>query len=190
MFIEAGLIPALKEKADLQILEMGWGTGLNALLTNRAMGPKHQVHYVGVEAHPVPWETARQLNYPALIQDGAPLEEWFREMHQAPWDVWWARGAFHLYKFQGRIEAFVPDREFDLVYYDAFAPGAQPELWTEALFSRIFHMCHPGAIWVSYSAKGDVRRALQAAGFEVEKLPGPPGKREMLRARKPHEYFL
>ncbi len=162
----------------VRIMEAGFGTGLNAWLTwLEAAKQGRAVEYTAVELYPVPEDVAAQLNY---TDDGR-----FAAMHRAEWNAATAiTDSFRLMKMRTDLAAMDFSDIFDLVYYDAFAPDAQPELWTGEIFSRIYRAMADEGILVTYSAKGDVRRALQAAGFTVEKLPGALGKRHMLRARK------
>lgn len=181
VFIKHGLLA--KNETQLDILEIGFGTGLNAWLTAIHAGNKH-LRYVGVEGYPlqrVEWE---QLNYAEQYGDGA-YSELFRNIHEAEWGQWQIPApAFELKKAHALFEDFDFRLETDLVYMDAFAPQLQPEFWNEEFFQRLCGTMRSGACLVTYSSKGDVRRAMQKAGLEVEKLPGPPGKREMVRAWK------
>ncbi len=184
VFIEAGLNSMNRPVEGLRILEMGLGTGLNVLLTS-LMDTAHPIEYHALEAYPLTEGQWSSLNYhDQLDQVEAAFQ--LQAIHQGPWErVYEIRPGFSLCKFAQRLEDFVPKARYHLVYWDAFAPEAQPELWTEAVWERVFSWMEPGGVWVSYCAKGVVRRGLQSAGFMVERLPGPPGKREMLRARKP-----
>jgi len=176
IFIGAGLHSV--DASPVRIFEMGFGTGLNALLTLFEGRP---VHYETVETEPL--ESARDLNFCEVL--GRPgCRPVFERLHDAEWErpVEIIPG-FQLFKSRRDIREYTFREPADLVYYDAFDPVAQPELWTEELFARLFAQLAPGAVLVTYCCKGAVRRALQAAGFETEKLPGPPGKREFLRAR-------
>lgn len=178
VFLDKGLAEC-QQTEPLRILEMGFGTGLNALMT--AMQAPMSVHYLSLEAYPISPEQLAQLNYGKLLQ----VEELFTDIHEAAWDKTVSISPrFTLEKRLGMLEAFEGTSEIDLVYWDAFAPGAQPELWTEEVFRSILSWMNPGGILTTYCAKGDVRRAMIAAGFQIEKVPGPPGKREMLRARR------
>ena len=182
VFIESGLHALPAEKSRVSILEMGLGTGLNALLTYLHKGNR-EVRYMALEAYPISAKMVDTLNYTEETgqRDAAHV---FRKIHEMPWESWQNLGPdFDLFKHQTKLEAFSPKNRFDLVYFDAFAPNTQPELWTAEIFSKIYEILNPDAILVTYSAKGSVRRAMQSAGFTVEKIPGPPGKREMLRAR-------
>lgn len=183
VFINAGLHQISRK--TLRIFEVGFGTGLNALLTWReAKRLSLNLTYESIEAFPVPADLVKGLNYQHLVPglpDGA-----FERLHQSPWNepVVLEPDGFTLTKIHGDFREYVPESPFDLVFFDAFAPDKQPELWQESLFSRLFSTMKDEGILVTYCAKGEVRRRMQRAGYSVERLPGPPGKREMLRARK------
>ncbi|WP_223653342.1 tRNA (5-methylaminomethyl-2-thiouridine)(34)-methyltransferase MnmD [Hymenobacter psoromatis] len=188
VFIEAGLKPLLAagggRERPLQVLEVGLGTGLNALLTleaAEAMGAL--ISYDGYETYPLPPEAVAALasqwaNYPFLRV--------FKQIHAAPWSVVMEIDeTLFLTKIQQPVQQADLGADFyDLIYFDAFAPEKQPELWTEAVFAKLYAAAAPGAVLVSYCAQGQFRRNLRAAGWRTEKLPGPPGKREMTRATK------
>jgi len=182
IFIEAGLKQCPKK--EIRILEIGFGTGLNAFLTLlEAEGSEKQIHYTTLELYPVEIETALLLNYPEELAPGRRHE--FEKMHTAGWNVEMpVTPFFTLNKIEADFTGFVFKDKFDVVYFDAFSPEKQPEMWSETLFEKIYLHCNSGAVLTTYCAKGNVRRAMQAAGFAVERLPGPPGKREMLRGRK------
>lgn len=186
VFIASGLKPLLHTQPTLRIFEMGFGTGLNALLTLiQAESQQQKIHYQAVEAFPLEPALSSQLNYTEQLQR-PDLATVFHQLHAAPWaqpivlSPW-----FTLLKFHSTLFDLPAIEPVHLIYYDAFAPGAQPELWTSDAFGLLFNMLLPGGILVTYCSKGDVRRAMQAAGFLVEKIPGPPGKREMVRAHRP-----
>lgn len=188
VYIEAGLYPLLLRKKQLDILEMGFGSGLNALLTLLETQRHGFVvtRYEAVDAFPLPLAQASELNYPQLLKLDEPLTQAFHLMHQAPWEQPVAiTSHFQLFKKESRFEALHYEQAFDLIYYDAFAPTAQPELWTADVLSLMYRALRPGGIWVTYCAKGEVKRHLKSLGFVVESLPGPPGKREMIRAIRP-----
>ncbi len=181
VFIRHGLLAMAGNRPAVSVLEIGFGTGLNALLTFvEARRLDLRVHYTGVEAYPLAPEFAENLNFPAFVGEG----QVFEAMHNAPWGEEWTHDGFTLLKRQADALALTSDRTFDLVYYDAFSPRSQPDMWSPAQMKRIFGMCHPGAVFVTYCSRAPVRAALQAAGFDVERLPGAPGKREMTRAVK------
>ena len=170
-----------------RILEIGLGTGLNCFLTLlTAEEEKRHIHYTGIERFPLNMEVIRQLDYPSLI--GSGHEEDYFHIHQAPWEEdavlspW-----FTLHKIEGDFTNYTFEKGYDIIYFDAFAPEKQPEMWNQALFDGLYNVLNEGGILTTYCAKGVVRRMLQAAGFIVERLPGPPGgKREILRATKQH----
>lgn len=192
IFIASGLITVIgnipyNPDADcLNILEIGFGTGLNALLTLAEAETRGiKVHYVAVEASPLEESYWSALNYPRLF-GSVDYTQVFSKLHHAAWNMPEAISPFFtLHKIQGTLEDYVPpDIAFNLVYFDAFGPDVQPSLWTENIFRRLFNGLSRGGILVTYSVKGTIRRAMCSAGFTTEKLPGPPGKRHILRATK------
>ena len=192
VFIEAGLRPLLAAglgQADaggpLCILEVGLGTGLNALLTlEAAQAAGAVISYDGYETYPLPPETVAALR--PQWADKPALSQAFAWLHGTPWGIMKGFGeTLFLTKIQAPVQrANLGTDLYDLIYFDAFAPEKQPELWTEAVFAQLYAAAAPGAVLVSYCAQGQFRRNLRAAGWLTEKLPGPPGKREMTRARK------
>ena len=180
IFIDMGL----KASRALQphILEIGFGTGLNALLTlEEAEREGRQIQYTSIERYPLDWTDVDALNY-----SDNPL---FKKMHIALWEENTIISTnFTLRKVESDANAWITSLEpgsIDIVYFDAFAPEKQPEMWTMPLFEQIYAAMRNGGILTTYCAKGVVRRMLQTAGFTVERLPGPPGgKREILRANK------
>jgi tRNA U34 5-methylaminomethyl-2-thiouridine-forming methyltransferase MnmC len=181
VFIKAGLSRFLGTKSHLEILEVGFGTGLNALLTYRAAKNYHvHIHYTAIEKYPVAITKALGLNYA-----NGNESDFFKVLHSSEWekDVEINTG-FIIQKIHDDVFNFNASGKFDLVYFDAFGPGKQPEMWIPEIFQMLFRAMKPGSILCTYSAKGEVRRNMLAAGFAVERLPGPPGKREMLRAAK------
>jgi len=185
VFLSAGLHPKMLEQAEVQVLETGLGTGLNALLT-RLEADRRQlpVYYTALEAYPITTEQARSLNYPEQLQLADASA--FLRLHELPWETPHRLSDYFTFtKQQIQFENMAFDQAFDLVYFDAFAPTAQPELWEMVVLERVYKAMAPGALFVTYCAKGAVKRALKNLGLEVESLKGPPGKREMTRARKP-----
>lgn len=183
VFIESGL--RLVKKPTINILEIGFGTGLNALITYlEGLQNQSNINYLGVEAYPVGIDEISALNYIELL--GEPkLQAVFEQMHAIPWGE--PSNLAHFFSLEKRQEDFLEldySDLFNLIYFDAFGPRVQPELWTADMFQKMFKALKDEGILVTYSAKGSVRRALEEVGFDVERLPGPPGKREMLRARK------
>jgi tRNA U34 5-methylaminomethyl-2-thiouridine-forming methyltransferase MnmC len=187
IYIEAGLHVAAANKSRLNIFEMGMGTGLNALLSlEYAIKRKTIIHYTCVEAYPLPLPLAESLNHADFVAlDGS--REYLIALHRAePFRVVPIAECFFLDKRIEDMLVFEPEASFyDVIYFDAFAPKIQEELWSEEVFEKLFYACVPGAILLTYSCAGRVKRNLKAAGFELELLPGPAGKREFIRATKP-----
>lgn len=184
VFIEAGLNYFLNRSTAqaINIFEMGFGTGLNAFLTAiKAEETKTNIHYTSVETSPLSFEEASGLNYAEILGRA----ELFQQLHDCEWnELVFVNEFFTVEKLQTNLLAFSSSRQYNVIYYDAFAPAAQPELWTKEVFEKMFSMLAGGGVLVTYCSKCDVRRAMIAAGFTVKKLPGPPGKREMLWAKK------
>lgn len=185
VFIEAGLKPLLQSYAHIHILELGFGTGLNALLTLGEIADTDKtVAYTAIEPFPLTTEEVNGLNYCKHLQ----RPEWqmyFHQLHSCEWEKNEPiTERFSLHKTIHPLPACTRIPMQQLVYFDAFAPAAQPELWSREVFDLLYRLLEPNGILVTYCSKGTVRRTMQAAGFEVEKLPGPPGKREMIRAKK------
>jgi tRNA U34 5-methylaminomethyl-2-thiouridine-forming methyltransferase MnmC len=183
VFINAGLKQINKSKFNL--LEVGFGTGLNAYLTLASMNENFECHYHSLEKYPLSDAYSKVINYPEVYPfQGA--RQVFNRMHQCAWGAeQFIHPGFFLRKIEADFNLFQFDTSYDLIYFDAFGPDKQPEMWTPELFVKLFNATNPGGILTTYSAKGAVRRALVAAGYVVERLPGPPGKREMIRALKP-----
>lgn len=185
IFIKAGFRSKATPSAEINILEVGFGTGLNAFLTFLETIPdQYKINYTSIEPNILGKAITDKLNYASILN---PSEtHLFNRMHEAPWnEVVSFNSYFSLEKLKGNLENIqLPEKRFDLIYFDAFGPAVQPELWTEEVFKKIFEATAEGGILVTYSAKGSVRRALKAAGFSTEKLPGPTGKREITRAIK------
>lgn len=182
VFIEAGLHQL--HKKGIQVLEIGFGTGLNALLTFLD-GKKNDltVTYHSLELYPLEVTLMEKLNYGKFI---CPLHpEQFIELHRAAWNQEVAiTPAFTLHKIAGDSNTVLLPQCIDLVYFDAFAPDKQPEMWNPEIFRKLYECMNMGGVLTTYCAKGVVRRTMKEAGFSVERIPGPPGKREMLRAVK------
>ena len=182
VFIDAGL--KISTGNQINLLEMGFGTGLNAILTLAStIGSGRNIHYTAYEKHPLGKDIFSSLNYASFLEE--KNTKYFNLMHEVPWN----REAtiieeFRLLKIEADICSLDIQNKFDLVYFDAFAPDKQPELWSTEIFNKIFLSMRPGSILTTYSSKGQIRRNLQEAGFLVEKIPGPPGKHDMTRAFK------
>lgn len=170
---------------SLSILEIGFGTGLNAFITFlESRKSKKSIHYIGVEAYPVKSSEVQQLNYVHQLKAEKYQQE-FEAIHACPWqEEKQISDHFWLTKRNQFFKDIADEDVFHLIYFDAFGARVQPELWTEYIFLKMYKALKVNGILVTYAAKGSVRRAMQAVGFTVERLPGPPGKREMLRAVK------
>ena len=184
VYIEAGFRYIAKQLIDqpINIFEMGLGTGLNVFLTAIEAEEKGvKVYYETVEKFPLSKEEIESLNYTSVLKN----EELFRQIHECKWnDEAILNENFVLKKVNENLKNYSTHRLFNIIYYDAFAPSAQADLWTEEIFKKLYFMLAQGGALVTYCSKGDVRRAMKSAGFDVKKIPGPRGKREMLRARK------
>lgn len=184
VFINSGLKQVIPDKKSIHILEIGFGTGLNTLLTLIELSGKNIFcEYTGIELYPVPEEIYSLLNYPALL--GIP-DKIFHSLHQCSWNEKKnISDSFILHKIQTSAMGIQLNKSYyDLVYFDAFGPDKQPEMWSEEIFRKIFDSMKTGGILTTYSTKGSVKRILKASGFSIEKLQGPAGKREILRAVK------
>jgi tRNA U34 5-methylaminomethyl-2-thiouridine-forming methyltransferase MnmC len=184
IFIEAGYRFILNKIKNPVILEIGLGTGLNSLLTFiESTLSGNSVAYTAIEPYPLESDIISRLNYPQMIPfNGA--EEFYKKIHTSAWNRQIHLAAnFTLIKLNTTLEEYEPDLQmFDLVYFDAFGPEAQPEMWTLDVFKKMASCLKSGGVLVTYSTKGTVKRNLKEAGFSLEKLPGPAGKREILRA--------
>lgn len=183
VFIKSGLSEI--SSPEINILEVGFGTGLNAILTlNKTIETAQTIKYSGLEAYPVELEELQDLKYEELPEI-KKNETLFWQLHSAKWNEFdEITPIFKLKKIQTFLVDFEPsENTFDLIYFDAFGPRVQPEMWTLEIFQKLFKSMRNEGVFVTYCAKGQVRRDLIEAGFQVEKIPGPPGKREMLRGR-------
>lgn len=191
VFIKEGLHEWMKinQSTSIRIFEMGFGTGLNALLTYiEAKNLGILIDYTSVEKFPLERSYYSILNYPAQLKN-EKLNDVLLHMHVAPFDTKVQLDPlFSLLKIKSDLQeisnAKPLNNDYNIIYFDAFAPRAQPELWTEAVFKQMFDSLAVGGMLVTYCSKGIVRRAMEAAGFTIQKVPGPPGKREMVRALK------
>lgn len=179
VFINSGLLS--HRKKNINILEMGFGTGLNTLLTLKNI--KHRkIHYTSLEPYPISSEIYNKLNFHTLINSDSDT---FLELHTSNWEeeVFISEN-FTLYKTQKKIQNFISKKNFDIIYFDAFSPEKQTEMWTTEVFEKCFDLLNKDGFLVTYCAKGIFRRTLKSVGFEVISLDGPPGKRQMTRANK------
>jgi tRNA U34 5-methylaminomethyl-2-thiouridine-forming methyltransferase MnmC len=187
VFIDAGLHSiAVPNKDTTRVFEMGFGTGLNVLLTLLETQRLNQkCYYETIELFPLENDEIKSLNYCEQLGRN-DLQPIFENLHDCEWEkeITITPG-FSFKKSRSNLLNFKTHGTFELIYFDPFGPNVQPELWTKEIFDKMFSILQPGGILVTYSSKGDVRRAMQAAGFKVEKLPGPPGKREMVKAAHP-----
>ncbi len=192
VFINAGLQQSIsKSPSSISILEIGLGTGLNALLTFiESQKNIRTIHYTALEAFPIGIELVKELNYPELLatcelNNEASLRSVFNTLHSCEWQKEIAISEnFIFQKIKNTLQKAEFINTYDLIYFDAFGPPVQPEMWTEELFSKIFSATNSNGILVTYCAKGEVKRTLKKVGFTVESIPGPPGKREMIRGNK------
>ena len=193
VFIEAGLKSLTPRKAgSVNIFEVGFGTGLNALLTLIEAERLHTgIYYETVEQFPLDSNVTSLLNYCKQL-GREDLQFVFDQLHDCEWEKEiQLKPGFIFKKSKANLLTFgtsgTPGTSgtFQLIFFDAFAPNVQPELWTKDIFEKMFVLLEPGGVLVTYCSKGDVRRAMEAASFIVEKLQGPPGKREIVRCRTP-----
>ncbi len=179
IFINAGFNYITKK--NINILEIGFGTGLNAALTYKEnMNHNKNIYYEAVELYPLDIEIIKELNY---FNSSISINKIFKNIHNVSWNKQHKIGSSYILK---KIKANLLDydftNKFDLVYFDAFAPERQPEMWTKEVFAKIFEAMNKNGILVTYSAKGTVKQALRSAGFNVKRLPGPKGKHHIIRA--------
>lgn len=167
--------------SPLRLLEVGFGTGLNAAVTAMVADVSRPVHYISLEKYPVPEETLHQLRYDELVESSI-----LDKIHSAPWgeEVELVPG----FILEKRLSDYISDplpEGVDVVYFDAFAPEKQPDMWTRESFERLVGVMNRGCVLSTYCAKGEIRRRLESLGLRVERIPGPPGgKREILRATR------
>ncbi|BAJ00373.1 tRNA (5-methylaminomethyl-2-thiouridine)(34)-methyltransferase MnmD [Shewanella violacea] len=189
VYIQSGFEQLKPEFKGVNILELGFGSGMNAILTLKSALAKtgklvRPIRFTSIEAYPIPMEIVAQLNYKASFSP--QIAELFDKLHQAPWDrdVELIPG-FVLHKVYGKLQEFrTGDDSINLVFYDAFTPSKQPELWLQDNFDRLMPMMQVGGMLVTYCANGQFKRNLKAAGFKVKAYPGVLGRREMTRAWK------
>lgn len=185
VFLDAGLnYSDFKSKPEIKILEMGFGTGLNALMT-LLQNDSRSLEYHTLEAYPIEKDQWLSLNYPEIFELDDDDVARFYSMHKSSsGESVQINERFDFTKFITQLEDYQSSNQYDVIYYDAFAPTSQEELWTEHMMKKMYDLTSDGGILVTYCAKGSFKRALKAAGYRVENLPGPIGKREMTRAIK------
>lgn len=172
----------LLQKDELRILEVGFGTGLNCLLTIINKETNQRIYYNSIEKFPLSKEHIAKLNYSDKLKVS---DEIFEKISNAEWDKQCEIfDNFYLKKIKIDLLDFIPVDFYDIIYFDAFSPNAQPELWTTEIFKKLFYNLKQNGILTTYSSKGDVKRALRSAGFEVFRIVGPKGKRHILMALK------
>ena len=186
VFINAGLEYILqKSPSEINILEIGFGTGLNAFMTflkSERQPIPATINYFAIEAYPLSMEQVFELNYVEKM-DAAPYEDIFIKMHSSEWsEVHPLSKRFNFQKLLMNFEDIDFQNIMDLIYFDAFAPDIQPQLWEENLMKKMFNSLRLNGVLTTYCAKGVVKRTLKSVGFFIQPLPGPPGKREMTRA--------
>jgi tRNA U34 5-methylaminomethyl-2-thiouridine-forming methyltransferase MnmC len=185
VFIEAGLKPLLNRSArqPISIFEMGFGTGLNALLTLiQSEQTQQEIFYETIEAYPIEPGQASLFNYYTQLQR-PDLQNAFDQFHECEWNKSISITPYFTFKkINSELGKYSGSTKFNLIYFDAFAPTVQPELWSMEVFKKLFGVMETNGVLVTYSSKSIVRKAMQAAGFTVTKIPGPHGKREMVRA--------
>ncbi|MBL3657057.1 tRNA (5-methylaminomethyl-2-thiouridine)(34)-methyltransferase MnmD [Fulvivirga sediminis] len=188
VFIKSGLQYKTQQatQPSCSIFEVGLGTGLNALLTAEyAHDHQLKINFTSIEAYPLKAELTDHLNYCNYLK--APeAPEWFSKIHQSKWNIDEPiHNHFLLKKIDKKLEEFsLPEAAFDIIYFDAFAPSKQEELWSYDILNKIVQAMKPDAVFVTYCAKGQLKRDLKNLGLTVNSLPGPPGKKEMVQAVK------
>ncbi len=185
VYIQQGLIPLMSELEEINIFEFGFGTGSNLFLTmHAALNKSVHINYETIEKYPLPPSIYNLLNYPQL-KPHPEIDIAFKASHSAPWNFEIPLlNNFTFIKWQLELNQYNHQRQFDLVYFDAFAPIKQPEVWTEQILATIYNLMKPNAKLVTYCAKSSFKKTLRNLGFELEKLKGPPHKMEMTRATK------
>ena len=171
---------------EVRVLEVGFGTGLNALLTYfEALDLKIKVHYTSLEPFPLEKKIYDVLNYEGQLNK-QEAKQVFHQLHETKWnESVYFHGFFTLEKVPEKLEDYLPDsRKFDVIYFDAFAPNKQAELWEKEVLSKVYRLMKTPGLLTTYCAKGQFKRDLAAVGFLLETIPGPPGKKEMVRAFK------
>jgi tRNA U34 5-methylaminomethyl-2-thiouridine-forming methyltransferase MnmC len=183
VFIKNGL-DLFRNQDSISILEIGFGTGLNSFITFLETLNKEKVNYVGVEAYPISTEEIAQMNYVTELQ-ASQYQEIFDKMHTCDWESQQKITENFILTKRKQFFQDIDDKEqYDLIYFDAFGFPLQPELWSEAIFKKMYDALLPKGTLVTYACRSSIKNAMLSVGFSIEKLPGAPGKREMLRATK------
>jgi|SRR6185437_2597570 len=184
VFIKYGLEEAAKNTKELTVFEVGFGTGLNALLTlQKSIQSNLTINYHTLEPYPLSEELVKSLNYPSFFEPD--LQQLFYKMHNSAFEeVVELTSNFRFTKYKTTLQDFSKELKADVVYFDAFAPNKQPEVWSYSNLQKVYDLLNSHGILVSYCARGQFKRDLKALGMQVEALPGPPGKKEMTRGRK------
>jgi tRNA U34 5-methylaminomethyl-2-thiouridine-forming methyltransferase MnmC len=183
VFIDSGLMKI--NKKNVRLFEFGFGTGLNVLLTI-LNGLGKSIVYHAMELYPIHWSVIQKLDYSKFLDLSQEYYTFFERIHKGKWDKEvLIRPDFSFKKINASLLHYTLEGNYDLIYYDAFSPEVQPELWEGSVFEKLYGSLNSDGLLVTYCAKGEVRRRLQAVGYKVERLPGPPGKREMIRAIRP-----
>ncbi len=184
VYIEKGYL--FREKQKTVVFEVGFGTGLNCILTAiEAEKERETTHYYSIEKFPLEKYVTKELGHSSLFPEKD--NDIYEKIHSCEWGKMEKISEhFFLHKIHSSIHCFNLSalEKFDVIYFDAFGPDKQPDMWTPKIFNSIYGNCNPNAVFVTYSAKGEIRRQLTKAGFTMEKLPGPPGKKQMLRGIK------
>lgn len=184
VFIDAGL--KYINNKEINVLEIGFGTGLNAFLTLlEANKTEANINYTSLEAYPLEMSLVRQLNYTSELKLDDYIACLYNKMHEVEWgSLQSITNEFKLKKLKIKLDDFETIEKYDVIYFDAFAPQIQPEMWTVSVLEKMYNCLNANGVLVTYCAKGIVKRALKEVGFKLESIPGPPGKREMTRAHK------
>ncbi len=185
VYIQSGLAYHIEKYASktINLLEIGFGTGLNAMLSYLFAKEKNiNINYHSLEKYPLQSSALKELNYTEFFTKESDV---FEKLHSTKWELSTEiNSSFTLKKIETDLKHFQSESVYDLIYFDAFGPRVQPVLWEKTILQNMYNALKTNGIWVTYSCKGQVKRDLQAIGFHVEKIHGPPGKREMLRATK------
>jgi tRNA U34 5-methylaminomethyl-2-thiouridine-forming methyltransferase MnmC len=185
VFLKYGL-EEIVDKKEINVFEVGFGTGLNAILTYEyAVENQLKINYDSIEAFPITTQEVESLDYVSLF-DNQVTQGIYLQMHFCAWDEQiQVSENFTLSKIHNKLEQHIlPQNQYDIIFFDAFGPRVQEGMWSKIHFENLYQSLKSGGIFVTYCAKGQVKRDLKSVGFEVETLPGPPGKREMTRGKK------